>query len=141
MAKSKLTEHQRKVNQKWNSYTYRARTKGLPFELTRDEFERLLTNVCYYCGSKPNPYNGIDRRNNSHGYTRVNSVSCCSVCNMAKKVMSESHWYSFIWRASEYIFRSGHGVPEDKTVEEIGISTPNYPDSYLKRKANDKPVY
>jgi hypothetical protein len=33
-------------------------------------------------------YNGIDRRENSIGYTLANCVSCCGPCNMMKKVLS-----------------------------------------------------
>jgi hypothetical protein len=127
MSRQKLTEHERQVNKKWSQYLSGAKTRGLTFELTKEEFEGLVTKSCYYCGEPPNPLNGIDRRNNDNGYCRGNVVPCCSICNMSKKVMTEMQWYQFIWRASEYIFRSNNVVPHDQTLEELGVSPPNYP--------------
>jgi hypothetical protein len=59
-------------------------------------YREALVSDCYYCGVTPSQvvrrndlngefvYNGIDRLDNSIGYTKANSVSCCWRCNRAK---------------------------------------------------------
>jgi len=80
-----------------NSYKHNAKTRGLNWELTEEEFEELAQQNCHYCGAKPNnvlnrkdcngayTYNGIDRIDNSKGYTVDNVVPCCKRCNNAKR--------------------------------------------------------
>jgi hypothetical protein len=80
------------------------------WELSFEEAKALLFMGCYYCkrvGSclydrslrknkgKLEPsgravfrYNGIDRKDNSKGYTLENSVTCCLNCNYAKGQLS-----------------------------------------------------
>ena len=58
------------------------------FDLTREEFAELISKPCVYCGAKPRyvkqrtyrsglKITGIDRIDNSKGYTVENCVSCC----------------------------------------------------------------
>jgi len=42
--------------------------------------------------------NGVDRVNNSKGYTGSNTVACCKYCNFAKHTMSENDFYTWIAR-------------------------------------------
>lgn len=77
-------------------YAKRARDKDLPWELTFDEFVNLISGHCSYCGAPPAadrnqgdlngmfPSNGIDRIDNSLGYTTANCVTACGMCNKAK---------------------------------------------------------
>ena len=77
-------------------YRDNARKKSIPFELTNGQMEKMFKSVCFYCGrepyrtlKKPNCYghyvcNGIDRKDNSKGYTKSNCVSCCLECNFMK---------------------------------------------------------
>ena len=73
-------------------YTYRSRAlqRGLVFELTEAEFRKITQQDCFYCGAPPRSkmvvnkysqseymYNGIDRVDNSLGYTLSNVVPCC----------------------------------------------------------------
>ena len=68
--------------------------------LTEDEFRYLIKQNCFYCKTEPKesryikgtkyspietfPVNGIDRIDNSSGYTINNSVPCCYHCNTLK---------------------------------------------------------
>lgn len=54
---------------------------GIPQALGLD----LITDACFYCGASPGPVNGIDRVDNSRGYTEDNVVSCCFRCNEWKR--------------------------------------------------------
>jgi len=66
----------------------------LTFRLTLDEFEKLVSEPCHYCGE--NPGMGIDRVDNRIGYLQSNVVASCSECNFMKRVMLE---HRFINRA------------------------------------------
>jgi hypothetical protein len=50
------------------------------------EFKNITSKSCYYCG-KEGP-NGIDRVDNTVGYTKENCVSCCKHCNYVKGDLS-----------------------------------------------------
>ena len=69
---------------KWNSYRCNAKRRGLLFNISREYFDKLLYDDCYYCGGFGNP-NGIDRIDNSIGYIEGNVVSCCRFCNLMKR--------------------------------------------------------
>ncbi len=64
--------------------TYRrgANTRGLTFQLTKDEFKKLIAESCHYCGLEQ--ARGIDRKDNKGGYTTENCLPCCKTCNRMK---------------------------------------------------------
>lgn len=82
--------------QVFNSYTRKANSRNQEFELSFNEFDKLISSPCHYCGIKPSNeykyksknstlfYNGVDRVNNNIGYTVDNAVSCCKTCNFLK---------------------------------------------------------
>lgn len=70
---------------KW--YKKNSARYGRIFELSLDEFLRILEDKCFYCSL--DGY-GIDRKNNEIGYTISNCVSCCTKCNMMKTNLSEA---------------------------------------------------
>ena len=47
-------------------------------------------------------YNGVDRRNNLLGYTKENCVTCCEICNRAKKDLPLEEFFAWIHRLIEY---------------------------------------
>jgi hypothetical protein len=86
-------------------YRYRAKNHNpvLAYTLTDVEFKLITSSDCRYCGKKPSQiimmrgnrteggkensiyiYNGIDRWDNTKGYTFDNCVPCCGRCNSAK---------------------------------------------------------
>ena len=69
---------------KWKAYKDRALNMGLPFELGERGFHYFCKNPCFWCGSKGKPANGVDRFDNTKGYTTQNAKPCCETCNMAK---------------------------------------------------------
>lgn len=95
-------------------YKSNAKRRGREFSLTDEEFESLTKGCCYYCGIPPSTklthksyngaytYNGVDRINNTKGYTKENSVSCCSICNRAKSTMSQESFLQWIQRLINY---------------------------------------
>ena len=50
--------------------------------ITLEEFGKLRDKPCYYCGGKlPETSRGLDRVDNSKGYTLDNVLPCCGGCN------------------------------------------------------------
>lgn len=101
----------------FTSYRKRAKEHNRPMTLTREEFEELTRRNCSYCGDAPSSvrtlkrwkgrqieaavraqqhsayiYNGLDRLDSSLGYTKENSVACCTKCNRAKNDMPVSEF-------------------------------------------------
>jgi hypothetical protein len=90
----------RRSNDPWNDVYERYKKdnavyRNIDFKLTREEFEYLCKDNCYYCNKQPEinatsylKRNGIDRKDSLKGYTNENSVSCCSICNKLKNNLS-----------------------------------------------------
>jgi len=86
------------IERLYMKYKEGAKQRNLNFTLPIKQFEDLVLNECYYCGAKPKKdisktvphplvnfkYNGIDRKNNSKGYTEDNTVTACWDCNKIK---------------------------------------------------------
>ena len=86
-------------NEVYNRYICSARNKNKEFSLTKEKFKEITKQNCFYCGTKPQQiarkdreypyiYNGIDRVDNTKGYTDDNIVPCCGICNKMKLEMS-----------------------------------------------------
>jgi len=66
----------------FSEYERRAFSKDMTFELTMDDFNKIVDqSICYYCH---NPSEGVDRKNNDLGYSPDNCVNCCKECNQMK---------------------------------------------------------
>jgi hypothetical protein len=60
-----------------------AKARGLRFDLDMTDAELLRTRPCHYCGGNlPATHLGLDRKDNSGGYTRGNVLPCCTDCNL-----------------------------------------------------------
>lgn len=72
-----------RIDQRYRRAAQRARDIGRTFTVTFEEYVALLTKPCEYCGLSLDQKSGygLDRLNNSLGYTRENVVQCCSLCN------------------------------------------------------------
>lgn len=91
----------------------KAKERGYSWELTEDEVHSLSKGKCFYCGSEPTQlirhvksranyiYNGLDRIDNSLGYTTNNVVSCCGQCNKAKQIYSQDNFKKWVKRVYE----------------------------------------
>lgn len=137
-------------NKLMRKYESQARYRNLEFKLTTDQFNEITKKNCFYCNKVPSQivnikgcngeyiYNGIDRLDNSKGYSVENCVPCCGTCNRAKQVMSVEEFYSWIDRvyhhkhpnrlSASVSYTSGDQLWGDGTAEwykeltELGIS-------------------
>ena len=74
---------------KYKDYRHTASRRNILWQLTKEDFERLWQQPCFYCGG-PIATIGIDRVDNSIGYMNSNIVSCCYKCNIMKNKFSLS---------------------------------------------------
>ena len=85
--------------------------------LGREKFRELTQMSCHYCGAEPTSvkvgrgnggnyiYNGIDRIDNTKGYTARNVVPCCPTCNYGKREMSTDEFLEWVERVSEFAYQ------------------------------------
>ncbi len=93
-SKSRLPTETAAINSIQSQYICRARRLGQEYTLTREQFVRLISVPCYYCGDSNTAnwtrrgrafrYTGIDRVDSSRGYITGNVVPCCTYCNRGK---------------------------------------------------------
>lgn len=100
----------------WNNYRSSARKRGHEITLTREDVRRITSLPCYYCnrensyglqtsrGLYRHKHNGIDRINNTKGYTLANSCPCCFRCNQAKSTMTQKEFLAWIKSVYEVHF-------------------------------------
>ena len=69
---------------RWDMYKFSADKKGVPFDLTKEECDTLITGNCVYCHRSPIKWFGIDRVVPPRGYVIGNVASCCFDCNNDK---------------------------------------------------------
>jgi len=65
-------------------YKSRAQKRNLEWSLTDEQANALFSEPCMYCGG---PGGGIDRMDNTRGYTLDNCQPCCKTCNFMKLKM------------------------------------------------------
>jgi hypothetical protein len=97
----------------YRDYRTGASERGYSFDLTEQQFYTLIKNDCYYCGAAPqrgSQYkllrNGIDRVDNTQGYTLENSRPCCFACNWMKHKMSEQQCIDHVLQIANHQTKS-----------------------------------
>lgn len=116
--KLKLLTREAILKYLWQCKRSRAKKAGRNFILSLEEHSLLVTRNCSYCGiapyhefpsrirladgCEPILINQIDRKNNNWGYTPANSVSCCEICNRAKRAMKYSEWLAYLTRIGKF---------------------------------------
>lgn len=115
------------MRQAIGQYKVNAKKRGCVWDLTEEQFKKITQKDCYYCGTPPSnvvgqrtinngiyTYNGIDRVDNTKGYTIDNVVPCCRFCNAAKGKRSLQEYKSWIEKSYNKIFSIGRSVYVNK---------------------------
>lgn len=86
--------------------TYRANAKrvGRKFEVTLKQMRDFLNSKCVYCGEQAT---GIDRVDNTKGYTKGNMEPCCGICNHMKNNLSKE---DFIKKVRQIVTCTGYEI-------------------------------
>ena len=95
-------------------YKRHAERRFFNWELSRKDIEVIIKSNCVYCGSKPSNikktknsigdgllYSGIDRIDSNEDYTKLNSVTCCKICNYAKSNMDVNEFKEWALRIGQ----------------------------------------
>lgn len=104
------------VNTVFNTYKRNAAKRGYEFLLTKEQFYNIIIQDCTNCGTKAyqkekvhhhkfSPwftYTGIDRIDNTKGYTIENSEACCTICNKAKGILTAEQFQIWINNLIEF---------------------------------------
>jgi hypothetical protein len=116
-----LIEPDAALNTLFSVYGKDAKKRGYEFSISKEKFKELTKKECIYCGCLPSNlykhrknisddrgylYNGIDRKENTIGYTEENSVPCCKTCNVMKGSMPLNEWKNWIERVAKKWFLS-----------------------------------
>ena len=62
--------------------------RRIAFELTKQDYDAIVSRPCTYCGVWDKGRIGIDRADSSAGYVLSNVVPCCPTCNFMKGSLS-----------------------------------------------------
>lgn len=112
--KTKQTPFMRMCKRIYKSYKSDANRRNLDFQIKQSDFEILVLQDCFYCGRPPNnqyydpvsnisiKYSGIDRYDNKIGYYLYNCVSCCVICNKAKRDLTPEEFFSWLHNIFEF---------------------------------------
>lgn len=87
-----------------------AQPRGYEVSIGKERIRELIMDKCYYCGEPGSLENvlGVDRADNSLGYTHDNSVSCCKACNLMKGKFGS---LDFVEHAAKIVAHSLRNVP------------------------------
>lgn len=121
-SRRKAFKYSRGFTRVYAQYKASAKKRRHEFTLSKAQFMVLTQNECFYCGTEPQQisidprihdpehqrqhtfrYNGIDRVDNTVGYSISNCVSCCRICNIMKNNLTLSEFYSQIKKIAERI--------------------------------------
>ena len=98
------------------------------YNLTKEQFNNITKQPCYYCGIiQEKGFNGIDRMDSIKGYEIENCVSCCTECNMMKGAVDN---ITFIQRV-EHILTHNSMLPNGR----------RFPDAFSNHNGSTLYVY
>lgn len=112
----------------WYDYTYSAKNRKITWDLTPDQFKKLIHENCFYCGKTPDyrksdcveeKVNGIDRLDSTKGYTIDNCVPCCSICNKMKQTFTVNEFLqkiSEIYSYKNLISQGSETISKESTL-------------------------
>ena len=84
----------KQIRIKYSHFKCNAINRDINFDLTYEQVCKLCSQPCIYCGKKESL--GIDRIDNSKGYTVDNCVPCCGCCNKMKMDLEPNYFISQI---------------------------------------------
>jgi len=106
----------------YSKYRISAKKENRAFNLTLDEFKKLTSGNCNYCGVEPEKiqcsmvskktevknhtayaYNGIDRIDSTKGYEKNNVTTCCLWCNIIKRERTIEEFKEHIRRITNHL--------------------------------------
>jgi len=96
-----LKDYSLKLTGRFRDMKGSAVQRNYEVEISFDKFCKIVLNPCVYCGENKKRI-GIDRIDNTKGYTIENSAPCCTTCNMMKKVMTVEEFIAHIRKIHDF---------------------------------------
>lgn len=75
----------------FEAYQRGAKRRDFVFQISLEEFKKWWKLSCFYCGDEIRTI-GLDRIDNSKGYTPDNIAPCCLTCNRMKMTMGQKEF-------------------------------------------------
>lgn len=75
-----------------------AEETGIGWEISDNHFFNLISGLCYFCGRRGTPYNGLVRFNPLEVFTPQNSIPCCGMCFVMRTGLSPEEFWQRITR-------------------------------------------
>lgn len=123
----------------YQEYIGNAIRRGIPFNLTFDQFNDIISKPCHYCGEEPYVHAsmikranmkepmlkcvGIDRIDSSKFYNLDNCVPCCDKCNMMKNALEADEFLEHIQKIADHqnkIKESSSTISSESTSQANG---------------------
>lgn len=81
-----------------------AKKRKININLDINKYQYLINLGCHYCGDDLKNELGycLDRMDSNKGYTYLNVVGCCKICNRAKSNMTFGDFISWIQKAHKF---------------------------------------
>jgi hypothetical protein len=119
----------------YTAYKKSAKARNYQFDLTQTEFDNIVSYDCYICGKQNSNRhkNGIDRYDNSIGYTSENVRPCCGQCNMMKKDMEYQYFINKLLKIFNYSQKQNY-IPVCVPIINTMNRNPNKPSRDEQRK-------
>jgi hypothetical protein len=100
----------------YRNYKRGAEKRGLEFELSLEEFYAITQENCYFCDTEPKqivPVKslppttavGVDRYDNSKGYTIDNARPCCWECNRMKGTSNGDEFIAHVNKLATHLLK------------------------------------
>jgi hypothetical protein len=91
------------LTRRFHSTKDSALKRGYSFEVSRQQFDVLVMQLCAYCGASPSAVKiGLDRVDNRRDYVIDNVVPCCRPCNLAKHTMTRDEYVDHCRRVVQF---------------------------------------
>lgn len=130
----KLPDNMSDWNREYKVAQRNARMRNYSFLLTKEEFIALCKEPCFYCGAEPVMRssglvkNGVDRFDNAKGYTKDNSVPCCSMCNTIKLDHPYESLLQHLERMLKHCKERSTTIPQGSTLKRVETDSPEKED-------------
>jgi hypothetical protein len=105
----------------YSNYIRGALDRNLDFKIDEELFSTKIKESCYLCGKDKTEThkNGLDRFDNSIGYTEENIRTCCFNCNYMKKDYEYDNWINKLRMICDYQTVSPIKESENKELNPI----------------------
>ena len=118
-------EKRENLDRYFSTYIKCAKVRNIGFELSKEEFETLVLQSCYYCGeSKEGEVVGVDRLDSLIKYVINNCVPCCKTCNFMKGTLSKTTFIIHAHKIAKHISDEGLEHIQSEPDKELSSMIP-----------------